>query len=110
MNYRSSILDKSIDELKILQYNQIIYKGCLQDGGQFQIRSLLSINFSLIFSESFTFKSRRDSNQSTYKLDVYRNDLFDEEIISCCEYGLVGDNQHDLFQVEQIIGFKPCQK
>ncbi|CAF4239386.1 unnamed protein product, partial [Adineta steineri] len=91
MNYRNSISVKQIDELKIVQHNEIIYKGCLKDRG------------------SFTFKSRRDSNESAYKLYIYRNDLLDSEMISCCEYGLMHYNQYKSFQIEQIIKSKPCQ-
>ncbi|CAF1371860.1 unnamed protein product [Adineta steineri] len=92
MNYRNSISVKQIDELKIVQYNEIIYRGCLQDG------------------DSFIFKSRRDANKSAYKLYIYRNDLLDNEMISCCEYGLMHYNQYKSFQIEQIIKSKPCQK
>ncbi|CAF3753386.1 unnamed protein product [Adineta steineri] len=92
MNYRNSISVKQIDELKIVQYNEIIYRGCLQDG------------------DSFIFKSRRDSNESTYKLYIYRNNLLDNEMISCCEYGLMHYNQYKSFQIEQVIKSKPCQK
>ena len=56
------------------------------------------------------FKSKRKINESMYKLDIYLNDLFDSEIISCCEYGLIRNDTTDLFQIKEVIGSQPCEK
>ncbi|UJR18450.1 hypothetical protein I4U23_005355 [Adineta vaga] len=92
INYRNLISVHEINEYKILQNDQIIYKGCLKD------------------EESFTFKSIRNLSESSFKLEIYRNDIIHDEIISCCEYGFMDNNLNDSFQVVQILGCKPCQK
>ncbi|CAF3490799.1 unnamed protein product [Rotaria sp. Silwood1] len=79
------------DEIEILQHNRTVFKGCLACGGQ------------------LTFKSKRYRNESKLKLRFYINGLFEDEMIACCEHGLIGKNRSNhLFQIEDIFGSKPC--
>jgi hypothetical protein len=43
------------------------------------------------------------------KLEFYINDLLEDEMRACCEHGFIDekDSKH-LFQVEKVIGSKPC--
>lgn len=110
MTYRNSKSAKQIDELKIMRHDQTIYKAYIKDGGQSKIWSSVSINWLWIFLDSFTFESRQDLNESMYKLDIYLNDVLHHTIVTCCEYGLMRDNQLDSLYIDKIVGSKPCQK
>ncbi|CAF1182382.1 unnamed protein product [Adineta steineri] len=82
---------KHLDEIMIIQHNRTVFKGCLQNGDQ------------------LTFKSKRYRNESEIKFKFYINDLFEDEMIGCCEYSLINRHKRkQLFQIEHIIGSKPC--
>lgn len=84
---------KNLDEIKVNQNNQIIYKGCLQDG------------------DKFIFKTQRSRNDLRLKLKFYINDVLEDEMIACCEHGLMHRNQRNyFFRIESIIGGKACDK
>ncbi len=62
-----------------------------------------------LFKDQFTFKSQRYRNESRIKLKFYINDFIEEKMISCCEHGLINRNRPEhLFQIDKVIGAKPC--
>ncbi len=62
-----------------------------------------------LFKDEFIFKSKRYRNDSRLKLKFYVNDFLEDEMTGCCEYDLINRNQrHHLFEIENIIGAKPC--
>ncbi|CAF1361256.1 unnamed protein product [Rotaria sordida] len=82
---------RHIDEIEIIQHNRTVFKGCLGCGDQ------------------LTFKSKRYRNKSQLKLKFYINGLLEDEMIACCEHGLIHKNRHNhLFHIEDIFGSKPC--
>jgi len=65
----------------------------------------------IFWTDELTFKSKRYRNDSKLKLKVYINDLLEDEMIACCEHGLMNRNSHHyLFQIQSITGAKPCDK
>jgi len=65
--------------------------------------------YVFIFLDQFTFKSKRYQNESQIKLKFYINELLEDEMIGCCEHGLVHRNKRtQLFEIERIVGSKPC--
>lgn len=63
------------------------------------------------FQEQFTFKSKRCGNDGRLKLKFYINDVLEDEMIACCEYSLMNRNQRNhFFQIDNILGAKPCDK
>ncbi len=61
------------------------------------------------FKDEFIFKLKRCRNDSRLKLKFYVNDILEDEMIACCENGLINRNQrHHLFQMKNITGTKPC--
>jgi hypothetical protein len=59
--------------------------------------------------EQLTFKLKRSRNDSRLKLKFYINDILEDEMISCCEYGLINRNRRNhFFQIENVTGAKPC--
>lgn len=82
---------RRFDEITVIENHRTVYKGCLCEG------------------DEFTVKCQRYENQSKIKLKFYINDLLDDEIISCCAYGLIHRNRSKhLFHIEEVIGAKPC--
>lgn len=62
-----------------------------------------------IFKDQFTFKSQRYRNESQIKFKFYINELLEDEMIGCCEHGLINKNKRKhLFQIENVVGSKPC--
>ncbi|CAF0964502.1 unnamed protein product [Rotaria sp. Silwood1] len=70
------------DEIEILQHNRTVFKGCLACGGQ------------------LTFKSKRYRNESKLKLRFYINGLFEDEMIACCEHGLIDQSNQQKLKTE----------
>ncbi len=62
------------------------------------------------FQDQLTFKSKRYRDNSKLKLEFYINDLLEDRMIACCEHALINNNENHFFQVERIIGSKPCQQ
>ncbi|CAF4262896.1 unnamed protein product [Rotaria sp. Silwood2] len=80
-----------LDEIEIIQHNRTVFKGCLECGDQ------------------LTFKSKLYRHESKVKLKFYINGLLEDEMIACCQHGLIHKNPHSyLFQIEDIFGSKPC--
>jgi hypothetical protein len=63
-----------------------------------------------ICQDQLTFKSKRYRNESRIKFEFYINDLLEDRMIACCEHALINRNDNRLFQVERIVGSKPCQQ
>ncbi len=67
------------------------------------------IYFFLFLKDELTFKSKRYQNDSKLKLKFYVNDVLEDEMIACCEHGLINRNRrHHVFQIESITGARPC--
>ncbi|CAF4553713.1 unnamed protein product, partial [Rotaria socialis] len=61
--------------------------------------------------DQLKFKSKRYRNETKLKLKFYINDIFEDEIIACCEHRLIHRNRHNhLFHIQDIFGSKPCYK
>ena len=55
------------------------------------------------------FKSQWDGKRSKLKWKFYVNDVLEEEKIGCCQLRLMDrDQSKHLFQIEKILGGKPC--
>lgn len=96
----------------IIQQNRTVFKGCLRSGGMFWIKKFYFFKFFYLYfkKDELTFKSKRYRTNPGFKLDFYINDLFEDQIISCCEHSLLNKNSKYLFQFERVIGTKPCQE
>ena len=104
-----------MDEIEIIQHNQMVFKGCLQHGGNFlsyKNKIHLHKRISLfIFVGQLAFKSQRYRIESKLKLKFYINGFLEDEMIACCEHGLIYENRHNhLFEIIDIFGSKPCYK
>jgi hypothetical protein len=64
--------------------------------------------FDFYFKDQLTFKSKRYRNNSRLKFEFYINDILEDRMIACCEYALIHTNEKHLFQVEHVVGSKPC--
>ncbi|CAF1311995.1 unnamed protein product [Rotaria sordida] len=91
LTYRSSATSRHGDEIMIVENGRTVFKGCLTRGDQ------------------LTFKSKRYRDNPKIKLDFYINDILEDQIIACCEHGLIKKDENHIFQIEHIVGSKPCQ-
>ena len=65
----------------------------------------------MVLEGQFAFKSQRCRTKSKLKLKFYINGLLEDEMIACCEHGLIHENRHShLFEIIDIFGSKPCHK
>jgi len=64
----------------------------------------------LYFKDQLTFKSKRYRDDPRLKLEFYINDLLEDRMIGCCEHSLINRNDKHFFQVERVVGSKPCQE
>jgi hypothetical protein len=99
---------RKIDEIMIIQHDHVVFKGCLKDGGK---NIKIHLKVYTLFKDQFTFKSQRYRTESRIKLKFYVNDFLEEKMIACCEHGLMDRNRPEhLFQIDKIVGSKPCDK
>ncbi|CAF3452248.1 unnamed protein product, partial [Rotaria sp. Silwood2] len=92
LTYRSSAASRHGDEIMIVQNGRTVFKGCLTCGDQ------------------LTFKSKRYKDNPRIALDFYINDILEDRITACCEHALIKRDENHFFQIEHIVGSKPCQQ
>jgi hypothetical protein len=75
-----------------------------------QIQFSCLIFFFNIFKDQLTFKSKRYQDESRIKFEFYINDLLEDRMIACCEHALINRNDKHLFEIQRVVGSKPCQQ